>query len=104
MMKTAEMAQVCYHKIKRNQEDVNAFALGRVSDVACRPNAAQGEQGVATCSSFGAFLPNVRVWNTDWCKSAWVCKWQQHGLMPVRPLVVTTKVVELPPKKALLFN
>ena len=98
--KTADQAKIMYHKLVPTIDD--AFDLERSFEVIARPKDIS-QQASCTASSFAAYL-SLKVWmKADWYDIFWVCKWAPSGLMPVRPVVVTTKQIEIPAKSALPF-
>ena len=100
--KSADMAKVCYHEIVR-QPGAESFTLKQTVSVVARSKD-MSQQGVATGSSFGCYVP-LKVWTPSddatpadgqWYKIIWACKWGPNGLMPVRPLIVVTCQLEIP--------
>ena len=103
--KSADDAKVCYHTM--NDEPGNtsvAFTLTQDVQVVCRSKPLKDQGTSATAASFGAFV-NVDVKkNEPAIQLVWVCKWGASGLLPVRPVVVTTCTVTLPGEKCIAMT
>ena len=99
--KTKEAAKIQYHEIVPVPGNDTIFTLKKLVDIACRPKPT-GTQGPATPSNFAVFAP-LKVWDTAFSKTVWVCKWSANGLMPIRALVIITSPIEIPPNSAIAF-
>ena len=96
---TCAQAKVCYHEVVRGPGDDAQFTLAMNVEVAGRAKEA-GQQGACTPTNFGSFVP-LKVWQDEdasasWYKLVWVCKWTTNGLMPVRPVIIAARNVQIP--------
>ncbi len=100
--KTKDAAKICYHTIEETPGEEGSFTLKRNLDVVCRSKDI-AQQGTITPGSFGA-LGSFRIWMTNWCQVVWSCKWGANGVMPLRPVVLTTSNIDIPPGKAIVVQ
>ena len=103
--KSANDAKVCYHNMQDEPGNTSVtFTLTQDVQVVCRSKPLKEQGSSATMASFGAFV-NVDVKkNEPAIQLVWVCKWGASGLVPVRPVVVTTCTVTLPGKKCIAMS
>ena len=104
-------AKVCYYDMHDTPEAgrPGGFALVQKSKILYSiQRAGDGErepdQTVKGVQSQMAGIIPVRLWRTKLSDITWIMKWNVNGLCPVRPVVVLTRDVEIPPQHTLFLD
>jgi hypothetical protein len=72
----------------------------QVVSVIFQPNLDEEKASQTTCAK----ACHSKIWQSSWTSLGWHLKATINGLQPVRPVVVTSKAVELEPKAILLVG
>ena len=83
-------------------QELGAFKLNRFHDVCflpMEPTADPTGESIAQ-NTVGSLVPRSS-WSTPFTSIVWSTKWAINGLTPVRPLVMLTTQLVLPPNKTL---
>ena len=72
-----------------------------VNDLIFAPRLEEEKAGQTTCAKLVA---PVMKWESAWTGFAWHMKQTQTGLQPQRPVIVTTKSVEIKPGMTLMVD
>ena len=72
-----------------------------MNDLIFAPRLEEEKAGQTTCAKLVA---SVMKWESAWTGIAWHMKQTQTGLQPQRPVIVTTKSVEIGPGMTLMVD
>lgn len=110
--KTDPLAKISYHTMEESageEQELGAFTIHQDHLVIFQPGAQQLDANDGEhvqdhrkpTQGFAASLIPQQRWSTHATDVIWSVKWAVNGLTPVRPLVLMTVDVTLPPGKAL---
>ena len=100
-------ATVAYHQVQEDAtpENPSKLKVTRNVNVVFIPKGKEedGEEGKSKLQNrIGCMIP-ASAWNSHCTEISWSVRWAAMGMMPIRPVVVITKAIDLPAQKALLL-